>query len=379
MSFIKGTATFTNGSKTVTSIVLTSGSLAYIASGTNVVVGADPVVAQIEAVSATDTTVELRSNWPHTTGSYTFIAYDTVEGLRDAVQAARVFGDRLSEANAILTSLTNIYDDTASGIAATSNLDYFSVAGTGDVFITLYRNDAGIAVQQESLSSKAFLDGIVSTTTSASSQAQTARNEAVTAKDDAETARATVLASETTTTDARDEAVLARDAAQTAEGIATTARDQALTARDIAQTSATNAQTAEGVAIASANFAGLWADQTGAATVPVSVEHSGNIWMLNTDVADIALEEPGVSSTWTSIGSTGNTANNALSLGGETAAQWDTKIDAKANASHNHSISDVTNLPSELASKADATATQTSLDDLDERIKRARVLALAGI
>ncbi|NWO08700.1 MAG: hypothetical protein HLX50_24250, partial [Alteromonadaceae bacterium] len=38
MAFTKGTANFTNGSKTVTSVSLTSGQLAYFASGTAVFV-----------------------------------------------------------------------------------------------------------------------------------------------------------------------------------------------------------------------------------------------------------------------------------------------------------------------------------------------------
>jgi hypothetical protein len=46
---------------------------------------------------------------------------------------------------------TNLYPDSASGLAATTSGDYFSVVGTGNTFITLYKNDSGSAVEQNSL------------------------------------------------------------------------------------------------------------------------------------------------------------------------------------------------------------------------------------
>lgn len=90
MAFTKGSAQFTNGSTTVTNVSLTSGTLAYFASGTRVVVGANPIIAEVEAIGApTVTSFELREPWAHTGGTYNFLANQTSEGLRDAVQAVR--------------------------------------------------------------------------------------------------------------------------------------------------------------------------------------------------------------------------------------------------------------------------------------------------
>jgi len=46
------------------------------------------------------------------------------------------------------------------------------------------------------------------------------------------------------------------------------------------------------------NFVGKWSDQTGSASVPLSVFHQDQYWQLLQNVADITAEEPGVSSAW---------------------------------------------------------------------------------
>jgi len=90
MAFTIGSGTFTNGSATVTGVTLTSGTLAYFASGTRMVVGVNPVIQEVEAIAApTVTTITLRSAWTGTGGTYQFLANQTSEGLRDAVQAIR--------------------------------------------------------------------------------------------------------------------------------------------------------------------------------------------------------------------------------------------------------------------------------------------------
>jgi len=90
MAFTIGSGTFTNGSATVTGVTLTSGTLAYFASGTRMVVGFNPVIQEVEAIAApTVTTITLRSAWTGTGGTYSFLANQTSEGLRDAVQAIR--------------------------------------------------------------------------------------------------------------------------------------------------------------------------------------------------------------------------------------------------------------------------------------------------
>jgi hypothetical protein len=54
------------------------------------VVGVNPVIQEVEAIAApTVTTITLRSAWTGTGGTYSFLANQTSEGLRDAVQAIR--------------------------------------------------------------------------------------------------------------------------------------------------------------------------------------------------------------------------------------------------------------------------------------------------
>lgn len=98
MAFTIGSGTFTNGSATVTNVSLTSGTLAYFASGTRMVVGTNPVVQEVEAIAApTVTTITLRNPWSGTGGTYDFLANQTSEGLRDAVQSIRTANSTLQE------------------------------------------------------------------------------------------------------------------------------------------------------------------------------------------------------------------------------------------------------------------------------------------
>lgn len=99
MAFTIGTATFTNGSSSVTNVSLTSGRLSYFSSGTRMVVGTNPVVAEVEAIDAPAVNaITLREPWAFATGTYAFLANMTSEGVRDAVQTLRTYVDGLSVA-----------------------------------------------------------------------------------------------------------------------------------------------------------------------------------------------------------------------------------------------------------------------------------------
>lgn len=112
MAYIKGTATFTNGSATVTSVSLNQGVISLVSSGTNLVVGFNPVIGNIEATGTNGTDITLRNVWSGTTGSYEFVAFDTIEGLTDAVQSARGFSTALQDAlNTIGTPSTTVTPD----------------------------------------------------------------------------------------------------------------------------------------------------------------------------------------------------------------------------------------------------------------------------
>ena len=59
---------------------------------------------------------------------------------------------------------------------------------------------------------------------------------------------------------------------------------------------------AAATAMAGSNFRGKWPDLTGSAALPYSCLHTGKYWMLLTDIADIALSEPGpVNTDWAEI------------------------------------------------------------------------------
>lgn len=121
MAFTKGTATFTNGSTTVSGVSLTTGDTGYFASGTEITVGNDPVIDLVEAISAGSGVFTLRDPWPHATGSYEFKANMTSEGIRDTNVLLR---NALQQNNNIildLDDLTNIVDTFLQGVSQFSN------------------------------------------------------------------------------------------------------------------------------------------------------------------------------------------------------------------------------------------------------------------
>jgi hypothetical protein len=155
MAFTIGTATFTNGSTAVTNVSLSSGTLAYFASGTRMVVGANPVTAEVEAISAPSvTSIELRTAWPHTGGTYAFLANQTSEGLRDAVQAIRTSNSTVQEfIDSISVQPTNnsVVQRTANGRVktqpATEADDALRLGQLGDLAVTLTGNQTVAGVK----------------------------------------------------------------------------------------------------------------------------------------------------------------------------------------------------------------------------------------
>lgn len=49
---------------------------------------------------------------------------------------------------------------------------------------------------------------------------------------------------------------------------------------------------------AAANYKGLWSSLSGALNIPASVFHDNNFWVLKVNLANVAAEEPGVSTKW---------------------------------------------------------------------------------
>lgn len=57
-------------------------------------------------------------------------------------------------------------------------------------------------------------------------------------------------------------------------------------------------ETNASICLASANYKGLWSSLTGALNKPASVSHNNKFWLLNTNLANVTLAQPGISASW---------------------------------------------------------------------------------
>ena len=65
-----------------------------------------------------------------------------------------------------------------------------------------------------------------------------------------------------------------------------------------------SAVSAAASAIAAANFKGDWASLSGALNVPASVYYNGTVWLLLSNLANVAAATPGISAAWLKVGGT---------------------------------------------------------------------------
>ena len=70
---------------------------------------------------------------------------------------------------------------------------------------------------------------------------------------------------------------------------------------ETAVAAAADAASVQSVVLATANFAGVWADMSGPLNRPACVKHNGRFWMLLNDLPNVAASQPGVSADWTSL------------------------------------------------------------------------------
>ncbi len=89
-----------------------------------------------------------------------------------------------------------------------------------------------------------------------------------------------------------------------------TATAQVTVEKDAAAASAASAAVSADNAALSANLKGEWSAQTGAAAKPYNVVHSGLVWMLINNLADVTTSEPGVTADWLSTDPTRRATHN---------------------------------------------------------------------
>lgn len=94
-------------------------------------------------------------------------------------------------------------------------------------------------------------------------------------------------------------------------------RSETNTFKDDAEAAKTAAEAAEVGALAASSFKGAWSALSGSLSVPASVVHSGNVYILNSNLADVTASEPGVSGDWTQVSGVTLDANGNLNLTGE--------------------------------------------------------------
>jgi hypothetical protein len=96
---------------------------------------------------------------------------------------------------------------------------------------------------------------------------------------------------------------------------ANTLASEAETDAETAEDAATDAVAAQAVAMAAANYVGAWSSLSGAKTVPLSVSHSGEFWMLTQNIADVTTQTPaGGSSYWQQIGGVQGNATDVVNM-----------------------------------------------------------------
>lgn len=86
----------------------------------------------------------------------TIVLRDTTEGYKDLSEAAKIAAEAARD---IAQLSSGIYADTSTGIAATTNGQYFSVpqSAPSDIMFDLYKNNAGVALYINSYSSSSLI------------------------------------------------------------------------------------------------------------------------------------------------------------------------------------------------------------------------------
>lgn len=311
--YFTGTVDVTNGSPTV--VGNDTFWLNNIFAGNDITIASTGITYQIANVIS-NTELVLTSPYQGTTSSeenytiqrdytspdnFPLIAQGDIETatiLSRAINRIQQRFNLAADAAAILAA--GIYPNTAAGLSATTDGDYFFVVDNEE-FI-LYLNDNNVAIEQLKFASLTLVQQALTALTNAVTQAEAFANDA---EDFANNA-------DLSATEAADSAAQALDAASQAEASALTAEIQAIASSDSATNSATNAaialderllaEDAAAISLSIANFRGRWVDLFGSMSVPSSVYHNGEYWQLLEDIDDVTEEEPDAESeVWANI------------------------------------------------------------------------------
>jgi hypothetical protein len=131
----------------------------------------------------------------------------------------------------------------------------------------------------------------------------------------------------------------------------------------------TRSESAAIIAAGSANYQGQWSDASGPATAGGSYENLSTLWLLLSDVSNIAANEPVEGSLWTELSIyTANVIDNLLDDKANQATTYtkteaDNLLDDKANQSTTYTKTEADNLLNAKANQA-TTYTKTEADNL---------------
>ena len=400
IQFLKGTATVTNGSRTIN---ITGANGAFVSIGTAVFINGNPPV---EGVEGTGTTIELRDPWPYATVTgEPFVAFNTLEGLANAIRRLRdTTTDSLGISNAFSDIITStdptIQIELSTGPVTVTPFGYLEQEGNAliaelqqaaDLFTQLESDVADLTqdvADQQSIvdanltasvdakdAAEAAATNAEASATAASTSETNAANSALAASASETNAANSASAAATSESNAGDSAAAAATSATNAANSATaaaTSETNAATSESNAATSETNSAASAAAALASeqaaalsasdadsaailaesyANYVGLWSGLTGALNIPASVFHNDTFWQLLVNIPDVTASEPSaVNTDWKAIGAT------VTSVNGKTGTV-------------NLVIADIPTLQSSLDAKADAgslaaVATSGSYSDL---------------
>jgi hypothetical protein len=259
----------------------------------------------------------------------------------------------------------SVYDDTAAGIAATGDGDYFSApSGNSNIYLELYRNDSGSATLIATYPTKAGIDISVAAALASELAASASEANAATSESNAAVSESAASTSESN--------------ASTSEGNAASSASAANTSASNASTSAGNASASESNASASETNAGFSetaasTSETNAQTSESSAASSASSASTSADSADTSASAAATSET--AAGLSENNAATSESNAGNSKMAAATSESNAADSETAAGISESAAATSESNASNSAAAAAASYDSFDDRYLGAKATA----